>query len=62
MKKLNELARKHNIEGILFHPSNLVKIFDIIGKGRQIKCIGQIKNTEQNTGYKAKVGKDYFIS
>ena len=52
MKKLNELARKHNIEEILFHPSNLVKIFDLIGKGRQIKCIEQIKNTEQNTGYK----------
>ena len=55
MKKLNELARKHKIEEILFHPSNLVKIFDLIGKGRQIKCIEQIKNTEQNTGYKMSI-------
>ena len=55
VKKLNELARKHKIEEILFHPSNLVKIFDLIGKGRQIKCIEQIKNTEQNTGYKMSI-------
>ena len=27
----------------------------MIGKGRQIKCMEQIKNTEQNTGYKMSI-------
>ena len=36
MKELNNLAEKHNIEEALFHQSNLQKIYDLIGKGRQI--------------------------
>ena len=35
MKKWNELARKHKIEEILFHPSNLVKSLIWLEKGDQ---------------------------
>ena len=35
-KELNNLAEKHNIEEALFHQNYLQKIYDLIGKGRQI--------------------------
>ena len=41
MTDLATLAKKHNIEETLFHPSNLVKIYDIIGRKRQFKCMKQ---------------------
>ena len=41
MKELIKLAEKHGIEEALFHQSNLVKIYDLIGKGRQIRFVEQ---------------------
>ena len=41
MKELIKLAEKHGIEEALFHQSNLVKIYDLIGKGRQISFVEQ---------------------
>ena len=35
-----KLTEKHGIEEALFHQSNLVKIYDLIGKGRQIRFCG----------------------
>ena len=41
MKELCRLAEKHDIEGTLFHPCNLGKIYDLIGKKRQQKIMEQ---------------------
>ena len=35
MKELSQLAKKHDIEGTLYHPSNLSKFFYAIGENRQ---------------------------
>ena len=32
MTELSNLAKKHDIEGTLFHISNLAKVFNLIGK------------------------------
>ena len=39
MKELGSLAEKHDIQQILFHPSNLSKIYELIGKKRQTKFL-----------------------
>ena len=39
MKELCTLSEKHNIEEILFHPSNLTKVYDLIGRKRQLKVM-----------------------
>ena len=36
MKELGTLARDHGIEQILYHPSNSAKLFNLLGKKRQI--------------------------
>ena len=35
MMELTYLAKKHNIEGCLFHTSNLAKVYNLIGRRRQ---------------------------
>ena len=35
--ELSNLAKKHEIEGTLFHIGNLAKLFNLIGKKRQIE-------------------------
>ena len=53
MKELSDLAEKHKIEENLFHSSNLVKIYDVIGRKRQIKFM------ERNLGKEMSVKEEW---
>ena len=48
MVELNNLAEKHSIEAMLFHPSNLSKIFQIVGKKRQTDVMKKLIEYERN--------------
>ena len=48
MVELNNLAKKHSIEAMLFHPSNLSKIFQIVGKKRQTDVMKKLIEYERN--------------
>ena len=39
MKELSVLAKYHQIEDVLFHPSNLAKIYELVGRKRQTEFI-----------------------
>lgn len=42
MMELCALAEKHDLEGILYHPSNLAKIYSLIGKKRQSEIMKKL--------------------
>ena len=48
MMELSNLARKHDIEASLFHHSNTVKIFRIIGKKRQNDVMIKLIESDYN--------------
>ena len=39
IKELGILATQHGIEGILYHPSNTAKIYEVMGRQKQIKFL-----------------------
>ena len=49
MKELAQLAQKHDIEGSLYHSSNVVKIFNLIGHKRKTDITKIVLKSEQQT-------------
>ena len=45
---MGTLAKNHKIDDILYHPSNLVKIYELIGRKRQFKCMEQCLGKEMS--------------
>ena len=48
MIELRSLAKKHNIEQNLFHTSNLAKIYNILGKKKQVELIKKLLDSGKN--------------
>ena len=46
--QLGTLAKNHKIDDILYHPSDLVKIYELIGRKRQFKCMEQCLGKEMS--------------
>ncbi len=44
MKELSKLARDHGLEHTLYHPSNLARLYNFLGKKRQLKIVRDLIN------------------
>ena len=56
LKELSILAENHKIEENLYHSSNLGKVYDLVGRKRQLEFM------KQNLGKELTMAKNYRLS